>query len=144
MKKVFLILVFIGLRLGAFAQSEADRKEILAIFSRQEADWNRGDIASFMVGYWESDSLSFTGARGITYGYKPVYENYVKRYPDKKSMGTLTFEVKRLFFLSEGVAQLIGKFRLVRPEAGDAEGFYTLIWKKIDGRWVITSDHTSG
>lgn len=144
MKKGIGILVFIGMGFVAFAQTEADRTEILAILSRQQADWNRGDVASFMVGYWESDSLSFTGAKGVTYGYRPVYENYLRRYPDKKTMGTLRFEVQRFFFLGPGVAQMIGKFSLDRPQAGNAEGFFTLIWRKTDGKWVITSDHTSG
>lgn len=144
MKKGFLMLLFVISALGGQAQSQADEKEILAILARQETDWNRGDIPSFMVGYWESDSLSFTGAKGVTYGYRPVFENYLKRYPDRAAMGTLTFTVKRFFFLGEGVAQMIGNFRLQRPSVGDAEGYFTLIWKKIDGKWVITSDHTSG
>lgn len=144
MKKGSFILFFLLAPLILVAQSEHDRKEILTILFRQESDWNRGDIPSFMVGYWESDSLSFTGAKGITYGYKPVYENYLKRYPDRKAMGKLGFEVKRLFFLGEGVAQMIGRFTLTRPEVGDASGHFTLIWQKINGKWVITSDHTSG
>lgn len=144
MKKAFFLLLFLFLCLGVTAQSLQDRKEILTILNRQETDWNRGDIASFMVGYWESDSLSFTGASGISYGYKPVYENYKRRYPDRTSMGKLKFDVIVFRFLSDGVAQMIGKFSLLRPEKGDLTGHFTLIWQKIDGKWVITSDHTSG
>jgi hypothetical protein len=126
------------------AQSEADKNEILSILNRQETDWNRGDIASFMVGYWESDSLSFTGSGGITYGYRSVYENYRKRYPDRSHMGTLKFEVREFHFLAPGVVQLIGRYHLIRETTGEAEGYFTLIWRKIGSKWVITSDHTSG
>ncbi len=144
MRSLILVIIFATGLFPVFSQSDHDRKEILAILKRQETDWNRGDIASFMIGYWESDSLSFTGAKGITYGYKPVYDNYLKRYPDKTAMGKLRFEVKRLYFLSPENAQMIGKYHLTRPDIGDAEGYFTLIWRKINGKWVITSDHTSG
>ena len=47
-----------------------DREEILQALATQNEAWNAGDIEQFMVGYWEDDSLMFTSAAGITYGYK--------------------------------------------------------------------------
>jgi len=38
---------------------------------------------------------------------------------------------------------MIGKFYLTRS-IGDQQGYYTLIWQKIDGVWKIISDHSSG
>jgi hypothetical protein len=37
---------------------------------------------------------------------------------------------------------LIGKFHLTRT-IGDLSGHYTLVWQKIDGKWVIICDHSS-
>jgi uncharacterized protein (TIGR02246 family) len=128
---------------AATAQSKEDIKQIHDIMSRQARDWNRGDIKAFMNGYWESDSLMFVGKSGVTYGYKATYENYVKRYPDRATMGTLKFDYINLSFPQPDVAFLVGKFTLARPEKGDASGFYTLLWKKIRGRWLIVCDHTS-
>ena len=34
------------------------------------------------------------------------------------------------------------KFYLKR-EIGDASGFFTLVFKKVKGKWYIISDHTS-
>jgi ketosteroid isomerase-like protein len=137
-----LVLLFV-ISTAVNAQSKNDIKQIHAILNRQAADWNRGDIPSFMNGYWESDSLMFVGKNGVTYGYKATYENYIKRYPDRATMGTLKFDFLNLSFPGKDVAFLVGKFHLTRPEKGDASGFYTLLWRKIKGKWLIICDHTS-
>lgn len=128
---------------AAMAQTKKDEQEIYQIMNRQSDDWNRGDIKAFMNGYWESDSLMFVGKSGVTYGYKATYENYLKRYPDRAAMGTLKFTFVNISFPEPNVAFLVGKFYLTRPEKGDLSGIYTLLWRKIKGRWVILSDHTS-
>lgn len=125
------------------AQTPADRRAILAILDRQTADWNAGRVEEFMNGYWKSDSLTFVGKLGITKGYEATLANYKKRYPDRASMGTLTFGILKLEFVAPDVAYVIGRWHLNRPQVGDAGGHYTLLWRKLKGRWVIVSDHSS-
>lgn len=138
-----LLTLFISLSsLNLMAQTDADRQKILSVLNRQESDWNRGDVAAFMVGYWSSDSLTFVGSKGVTYGYRQTYENYLKRYPDRSAMGQLKFTIKEVSFPGKDVAYVIGKFHLTRPEKGDAEGHFTVLWRKINGEWVIVSDHS--
>ena len=117
-------------------------KEIHGVMDKQLEAWNKGDIESFMEGYWKSDRLVFVGAAGPTYGWQPVKENYYKRYPDLTAMGKLQFTVIELSKLDENCAFQIGKFHLTRT-IGNLEGYFSLIWKKIDGRWVVVSDHTT-
>jgi hypothetical protein len=57
-------------------------------------------------------------------------------------MGTLKFDIDNIFLVKRGVAILLGKFYLNR-EIGDASGFFTLVFKKVKGKWYIISDHTS-
>lgn len=140
------LIIFSFLLLATFhlkAQSIADREDILSILNNQENDWNRGDIKAFMTGYWPSDSLTFVGSKGVTYGYENIYQNYLKRYPDRASMGKLKFTIKEVYFPANEVAYVIGKFHLTRPEKGGAEGHYTILWRKINGKWFIVSDHSS-
>jgi ketosteroid isomerase-like protein len=125
------------------AQSKADRQTILATLDRQTADWNAGNIDAFMKGYWESDSLMFVGKNGVTYGYQNTYQGYLKRYPDRATMGMLEFDILHLNFPGKDVAFVVGKWHLTRPEVGDIGGHYTLLWQKIKGKWVIVCDHTS-
>jgi ketosteroid isomerase-like protein len=126
-----------------FAQTPADRAAILGTLKRQTTDWNAGRVADFMRGYWPSDSLTFVGKGGITYGYAATLANYKKRYPDRASMGTLQFTILKVSFPAPNVAHVIGKWHLTRPQIGDAGGHFTLLWRKIKGEWLIVSDHSS-
>lgn len=121
--------------------SDSDKKITDLLFEQQIA-WNNGDIESFMKAYWVSDSLKFIGATGITYGYNQTYNNYQKRYPDKATMGKLKFEILDMSRLSENAVHMVGKWDLTR-EMGDIGGHFTLVWRKMNGEWLIVSDHTS-
>ncbi|MBK6521992.1 MAG: hypothetical protein IPG08_06505 [Sphingobacteriaceae bacterium] len=58
-------------------------------------------------------------------------------------MGVLAFtNIKCEVFTKEAVT-VIGKWQITRPDATQIGGHYTLLWKKIDGKWVIVRDHTS-
>ena len=58
-------------------------------------------------------------------------------------MGMLKFTIKDLFQIDNRTVMMIGRFYLSRTMA-DVEGYFTLIWQKIDGKWLIISDHSSG
>ena len=119
-----------------------DASEIRSIMAAQEDAWNRADLDAFMEGYWKSDSLRFIGSRGLTFGWEQTLANYKKSYPDAEKMGKLTFTILSVEILSPENAFVTGKWLLNR--ATDApEGYYTLLWKKIAGRWVIVVDHSS-
>ncbi len=119
-----------------------DRKAIVGVLMEQQRAWNRGDIEAFMRGYWPSDSLTFVGGRGVTYGWQATQDGYYRRYPDRAAMGRLTFEVVRLTALGPRTALLIGRWRLQRAD-DQPGGYFSLIWRRIEGRWLIVSDHTS-
>lgn len=142
-RRYTLFLWLLILTRPAFAQSANDRTAILGILNRQVADWNAGRVDRFMQGYWPSDSLTFVGKIGVTYGYTATLENYKKRYPDRASMGTLKFDNLRLVFPAQNVAYVIGSWHLTRPKIGDAGGYFTLLWRKFKYGWVIVSDHSS-
>ncbi len=139
---ISLFLSFFLFPLSATAQESKDFSTVKSILFRQQADWNKGDIDAFMNGYWESDKLKFVGAAGITYGYAATLKNYHRRYPDRATMGQLTFGVKSMEKLSRKVIMLVGTWDLDR-ESGPIGGYFTLMWKKIKGEWVVVADHTS-
>lgn len=133
---IYLIIQFPSMR----AQSEAV-KAVAENMKKQEVAWNNFDIDGFMKYYWNNDSLKFIGSKGITYGWKNTLENYKKGYPDKKAMGFLTFTNITIEELSANSIYVIGKWNL-KKEDKDVGGHYTLLWKKINGKWVIVCDHT--
>lgn len=108
----------------------------------QEEAWNRGDLEGFMAAYWKSDSLQFIGSRGLSYGWNTTLSNYKKSYPNQAAMGRLKFTIVSVEVLSRKSAWVIGRWELKRA-VGDLSGYYTLLWKKIGGVWVIVADHSS-
>ncbi|MBM55494.1 MAG: DUF4440 domain-containing protein [Euryarchaeota archaeon] len=113
--------------------------EVHKTMKDQQNAWNDGDIDAFMNGYWESDSLLFIGSSGVNNGYLKTLSNYKKSYPNKDAMGSLTFNNRSWTPLSDNTALLIGSWRISEEQ----HGMYSLIWKVIDGRWVIIADHSS-
>ena len=140
MKSILFISITL-LSVSAFCQTN-DETAVRNLLTRQNQAWNRGDIDAFMVGYWENDSLMFIGKSGVTYGYKNTLSNYKKNYPDTTVMGKLTFTLIQVKQLSPEYFHVTGKYYLTRT-IGDASGHFTLVFRKINGKWVIISDHSS-
>ena len=108
----------------------------------QAAAWNAGDLNRFMQTYWHNDSLMFIGKNGPAYGWENTLNNYQKSYPDTAAMGKLKFDLISVKRLSVLYYSVVGKWHLKRT-AGDLNGAFTLLIKKIKKRWVIVQDHSS-
>ena len=140
--KIKYLHVLILLITGFSAASQSTEQQIRALMAEQQDCWNKGDVDCFMIHYWNSPELVFIGGSGLTYGWQTTLDNYKKRYPDLATMGTLTFDILTVCELNEDHAFVIGKWFLER-EMGNIGGIYSLVWRKVDERWVIISDHTS-
>jgi hypothetical protein len=112
------------------------------VMDEQQAYWNRGDIEGFMQGYWQHDSLRFIGKRGITLGWQPTLDNYKKSYPGTENMGRLKFTNLSMEMTGDSSVYVIGKWELFRI-ADTLSGHYSLLWKNLDGNWLIVADHSS-
>lgn len=122
--------------------TEKQHIAITKVLLDQQEAWNNGDIEQFMKGYWQTDLLSFVGKSGPTFSWSSTLSNYKKAYPDRAAMGRLHFDIIDIRTISEKTAYMIGKFTLTRKDDMPS-GYFTLLWEKKEGKWVITSDHTS-
>ncbi len=118
------------------------KKEIRAVLMQQQDFWNRGDIKGYMKGYFKSDSLRFASGGHVSYGWQSTLDRYLKGYPDKETMGTLSFSNIDIKMLSESTAMVFGSWELQR-EKDHPHGLFTLIFKKTGCGWRIIHDHTS-
>lgn len=110
----------------------------------QEKAWNEGDLEAFMSAYWASDSLLFVGSRGPSFGWQTTLDNYKKGYPNPEAMGQLTFGIKNVEFVSDDVALMVGSWNLDgRGDLDPLAGWFSLVWRRIHGDWVIVRDHSS-
>ena len=116
---------------------------VAATMQRQQDAWNRADLVGFMEGYLPSDSLMFIGKSGVTYGHEATLKRYMTGYPDASAMGTLTFQNLQWISIGDNAGWLMGKWALKKEEQEDAAGMYTLLWRKLDGMWLIVADHSS-
>lgn len=144
MKKLLFIFLLFFISFVNIAQTSIERQEVLDVLARQNDNWNKGNIDAFMEDYWRSDSLMFIGSKGVVYGWQATLDRYHKSYPDRATMGTLKFDIQQTdFYSNKSVCWVLGKWHLTRPEKGDIGGYFTLMLKKINGKWLIISDHTS-
>lgn len=140
MKLIFSVLFLISAFLSS-GQTK-DETEIRGLLKAQTEAWNRGDIEGFMQTYWKSDSLIFIGKSGVQWGWKETLSNYKKSYPDTAAMGKLAFELIQVTQLSPEYYFVVGKWILTRS-IGNLSGYYDLLLRKINGKWVIVADHSS-
>ena len=117
--------------------------EVRGVLEAQVAAWNRGEVRAFLQGYEDSPETLFIGTT-ITRGYRQVLERYLRAYPDRAHMGTLTFQDLEVHPLGSEHALVVGRFRLARgaAEGGEASGLFSLIFRKTPAGWKIIADHT--
>jgi beta-aspartyl-peptidase (threonine type) len=121
---------------------EADQKAIKAVLEAQQSAWNRGDVDAFLVGYWHSSELTFSGSSGVARGWDGVLARYKKNYPDRAAMGQLDFSDLEFRFLGPDSAMVLGRWHLKR-EQDELGGVFTLVWQRFPDGWKIIHDHTS-
>jgi ketosteroid isomerase-like protein len=141
MKQILIITFLAIITLNAAAQNK-DVQTIKSILNAQTKQWNAGNLEAFMTGYWQNDSLLFIGNTGPKYGYNTTLENYKKSYPDTAHMGKLSFDIVSVKMLSPAYYFVVGKWFLKRS-VGHVGGMYTLLFRKINGKWLIVVDHSS-
>lgn len=150
MRFLFAFVFIITTVVSAFGQEKevassnysTSVQEITAMLNQDAKYWSEGNIDAFMESYIKSDSLVFVGSRGLTYGWQKTLENYKKGYPTKEHMGELSFDLLEFKQLTANLFFVIGKYKLKRT-VGDASGHFSILLKKMDGKWKIIADHSS-
>lgn len=137
-----LICVFILIAAYNFCNAQTDDSTAIRnAMNEQLVAWNNGDIDAFMQTYWQSDSLLFVSSPP-RYGWQTTLEHYKKGFPDTAAMGKLSFNLLEFKSLSPEYYFVMGQWHLKRT-AGDVGGYFTLLFRKINGKWLIVVDHTS-
>lgn len=131
-------------RIGDFENipESNSREEITDMLRNQQDAWNQGDVNGFMNYYLNSEDLTFAGSGGVTKGHEEVLRRYLNKYDTPEKMGTLKFNILEFEELSATSAFVIGKWALERSP-DNPSGYFTLVWKKVNGEWKIIHDHTS-
>jgi ketosteroid isomerase-like protein len=116
--------------------------EIKSVLRAQQEAWNRRDVDAFVEHYWKSDDVTFSSGGKTTRGWEEMVRGYRERYPTPEAMGRLTFGELEITRLGDAAALALGEWRLER-ESEPLSGNFSLVFRKLNGRWVIVHDHTS-
>lgn len=125
-----------------FHNDKTAETEILAVLDRQVDAWNTGDIEAYMQEYLKGDDLRFASGGNVESGWQPTLDRYLRRYPDRSAMGRLETVNLDVQVIDKDDALIFGTWALIR-DRDRPSGLYTLHMKKVDGNWVVASDHTS-
>ena len=129
---------------GRGAGSADPGPAIERVLTQQAAAWNRGDLEAFMDGHWRSPDLVFTSGARVQRGWQTTLDRYVASYgTSPETMGRLTFSDLEIHPLGDGAAWALGRWRLDYDGGESPGGIFTLVFREIDGRWLIVHDHTS-
>lgn len=117
--------------------NRANQEAVKSMLSAQAGSWNRGDLPGFCAVY--ADDAVFVSPTGVTKGREAVLARYQKRYPDKKAMGTLSFEFVETREQTDAIS-VIAKWTLAYPDKPAATGHTLLVLHKKGDRWLIVQD----
>jgi ketosteroid isomerase-like protein len=114
-------------------------RRVLETLNAQQEAWNRGDIRGFMDGYRNAQETTFVSGTNLKRGHREVLEGYLKNYPAGRQ-GKLQFHIVEIRPVAADAAYVLGRYEL----AGDRlqTGFFTLVLREVDGRFVVVHDHT--
>lgn len=115
---------------------------INGVLAAQTAAWNDNDLDGFLAAYWNSPSTRFVADGVVVEGYDAVVQSYRANYGAGGDLGRLALSDLAVTMITEDVATVTGRFNLENAK-GLETGAYTLVMRKVDGRWRIAHDHTS-
>jgi uncharacterized protein (TIGR02246 family) len=124
------------------ANAETEKEAILALITRMEAAWNRGDFRGYMEGFANPDVV-FVSRGQFQKDWQGTLDHYIRDYgASEATRGKLRFFDIRIEMLAPDAAQLISRYRLDRPEKPQ-DGINTRLMRKRGDQWVIALNHVS-
>ena len=119
-----------------------DPQRIRALFESGCAAWNRGDIDGYLADYWHSDKVRWVSEGVVIYGFEGIASAFKSRFDTPENMGKLEVANLEIQLLSESDALVFGGWTQTTRTAR-RNGVFTVHMKKIDGVWLVVSDHSS-
>lgn len=145
---VALSVTFAAMAVSVFGESETPKDDAVAdeikqVLTTQVGLWNAADIPAFMKFYWKSEKLTFSSGGTTRRGWQATLDSYKKKYPTPEKMGQLAFSNLEVDLLGDNVALVLGNWNLKRKQDDDIGGNFSLVFRKIEGQWLIIHDHSS-
>ncbi|WP_048921219.1 YybH family protein [Rufibacter radiotolerans] len=105
--------------------------------------WNAGDLEQAMDFYWNSPEMLWISKSGIEKGWQPVLEMFQQDFKDRSTMGVYTYVPLHLEDLGKEATLFVFRWKIELEGKQLMGGISSQVWKKMNGKWVITSEHAS-
>lgn len=116
-------------------------EEIKQAMHRSAEDWTANDLDGFMRAFHNASGTRFVVPSGITLGW----DNIRARYANSIDKSSLWFTDISVTPITADTALCFARFHNeVFEDKSYSTGLTSLLMRKIDGRWVIVHDHSSG
>lgn len=142
MKTVMALLTALSIGNAEPAPRAGEAAAILSVITNMEDAWNRGDFRGYMEGF-QNPGVQFVSGGKFQDGWQGTLDHYVRDYGGSaERRGRLHFYSMKVELLGPDAAMLVGRYRLDRGKR-HTEGVNTRLFRKRDGRWLITLNHVS-
>ncbi|RNI31169.1 YybH family protein [Rufibacter latericius] len=109
----------------------------------QVTAWNAGNLEEAMDFYWNSPEMLWISKNGVEKGWQPVLEMFQQDFKDRSTMGTYTYEPLHLETMGKEAALYVFRWKIELDGKRLMGSVSSQVWKKMNGKWVITSEHAS-
>ena len=146
--RAFLFLVII-LAVSVASAQKNQRKapdplaEVTAILDSQVTAWNSGEQNNSTSIYYDSPEMLWVNRTGIRKGYEPIRATYQRAPARTPRLGTYSYETLHLEQLSRDCVFFVIKWKVEQPGRTPMNGVTSMVWKRINKKWVVAAEHAS-
>jgi ketosteroid isomerase-like protein len=139
MKQLLLLILLFPAGLAARCQN--NYSSLMGVMQKSADDWNKGDLAGFMVSY--DDSATMMSKHGLI-GKDSMMIHYRQTYfKAGAARQKLTFDKLTVQPLAGDYVLLFGRFTLSGSKLPTLSGWFSLVCVHRKNGWKILHDHTS-
>jgi len=141
---VFLFAVILLAVSTIPAQTRPDAlADVKAALDAQVTAWNAGALDMAMSAYHDSPEMLWVNRGGIRKGFEPVRAAYRRDLGDRSRMGTYSYEPLHIERISRDCVYFVIKWKIELNGRTTMGGVSSLVWKRINRKWVIAAEHAS-
>jgi uncharacterized protein (TIGR02246 family) len=117
-------------------------ENIRARFEEGTEAWNRGDLDAYLAGYWDSDKTRWIIRGMLIRGVDAIRATYKSLFDSPEKMGKFEVRDLEIDVLTDRDALVVGQWSHTAGQMA-RHGVFTVRMKKIQGEWIVVTDHTS-
>jgi ketosteroid isomerase-like protein len=142
---LFILGIILFVSMSTPAQAKADPvAEVKATLDAQVTAWNVGAAENLNSVYYDSPEMLWVNRTGIRKGIAPVQASYRRASASNTPpAGVYSYEALHTERLSPTCVYFVIKWKYEQRGRNALNGVTSMVWKKINKKWVIVAEHAS-